>query len=294
MTTQTEITTHAQTIAQFADYQAELLLQDLAPLTIQAYQRTLKQYQAWLQERPLSPQTAKAFLATTRQQGKKPATIRLHYAVIRQLLKHNGMDLKLKLSQPRKLPAYHSTDHLLALLKLATTAHHGRQSLTSRDRLLILTLALTGMRRSELVNIRPADIQDGYIFIRHAKGGKDRATPISPYLHQPLQHYIQNNTSSSSDRLFPITTTRVYQIVTANARLAGINDLSPHSLRHYFATYLLENGASLRAIQELLGHASINTTAIYLDIIPKHLQQTIAIFDQNTHLKELCHQYDTT
>lgn len=290
MTTETQITTHARTIAQFSDYRAELSLQDLAPNSQRSYQACLNHFQAWLEERPLSAYNAKLFLAQLRQASYKPASIHLYYTSIKQLLKHNAITLELKLTQPRRLPTYHSTDDLSRILKLTTTNQHGRQKILIRDRLLILTLALTGMRRSELVNLRRSDIQNGYLFIRHAKGAKDRVIPIFPYLLQPLTNYIATTTSISADRIFPITPSRVHQIVTHYARAAGIPDLTPHGLRHYFATYLLEAGAPLKAIQELLGHASIKTTAIYLDIIPKHLLATIALFDQNEQLRQYCNK----
>jgi len=92
--------------------------------------------------------------------------------------------------------------------------------------------------------------------------------------------------SPQTARLFPIHRKRLDTLVKHYALKAGINDVTPHTLRHYFATSLLECGANLRAIQELLGHADISTTAIYLDIIPKHLQNTIALLDKREEGKE--------
>lgn len=284
MKTQPKITTQAKTIAQFSNYLAELSLENLAPATLTTYQAALRHFQTWLQQRPPTTHNAKLFLADMKHRGAKPATIKLHYTVIRSFLAYHRIELKLKFTRPHHLPQYHSTAEITALLDLCPNPKHSHHHLAQRDTLIISMLALTGMRRSELAHLTPGDIAQGYIHIRSGKGDKDRAIPLAKHLINPLNHYIETNHIPPTKRLFPITGHRIYGIVKHYARAAGIHDIGPHSLRHYFATKLIEAGASLNAVQQLLGHASITTTALYLDLIPKHLQSTIAIFDQDEKL----------
>lgn len=284
MTPETDITTQATTIAQFSGYENQLLLEATTEATVQAYRRCLKNFQTWLQERPVSAQTAKEFLADLRRKGRQPATINLHYAVIRPFLEYLGIPLKLKLGHPHHLPSYHSTEEVTTILQQSAARSDNWSRLAGRDTLIILMLALTGMRRSELVKLTPADTTDSYLYIRKAKGQKDRTLPLARPLRAPLRLYISNHHIPKNQPIFPITPTRLYAIVKRHARAAGYDNISPHSFRHYFATYLTEKGAPLKAIQQLMGHASITTTAIYQDLVPKHLQSTIALFDANREL----------
>lgn len=284
MTTPTDITTQATTIAQFQSYENQLLLENITQETLERYRCCLKNFQTWLQERPVSAQTAKEFLADLRRKGRKSATVNLHYAAIRPFLEYLGITLKLKLAKPHRLPAYHSTEELTAILKQSATRSDNWSRLAGRDTLIILMLALTGMRRSELVNLTPGDTTDQFLYIRNAKGAKDRVIPLAGPLRAPLRLYIYNHNIPKNQPIFPITPSRVYAIIKRHARAAGYDNITPHSFRHYFGTYLTERGAPLKAIQELMGHASIKTTAIYLDLVPKHLQGTIALFDADREL----------
>jgi len=285
MTVRTKITTQARAIAQFTNYRAEISLHDLAPTTYKSYLVCLDHFQSWLEGRPITSQNAKLFLATLRSQGHKPATIRQHYAVIKPLLAHLGIELKLKLRSEHRLPPYHTTDQLAAMLESSSHRSDTHRRLAERDTLIILTLALTGMRKSELINLTRANITRDYIYIRSAKGNKDRTVPLSKQLRAPLELYIYNHHIEPAERIFPLTGNRIYHIIKRCATAAGIDNISPHSLRHYFATTLIESGATLNAVQQLLGHTSIKTTSIYLDLVPRHLQATIAILDRNKKLK---------
>lgn len=284
MISPTTITTQATTIAQFLAYSTELSLEDLAQATIQTYQSCLKKFQTWLEERPISVQAAKQFLAELRQRGYSPATIRLHYAVIRPFLEYLGITLKLKLRKPHQLPTYHTTSELTAMLQQSATRSDKWRRLAGRDTLIILMLALTGMRRSELLKLTPRDTSDSFLYIRKAKGEKDRTIPLAGPLRAPLRLYIYNHQIPKNQPIFPITANRLYAIVKHYARAAGYDNITPHSFRHYFATYLIERGAPLKAVQELMGHTSIKTTAIYQDLVPRHLQNTVALFDANQEL----------
>jgi integrase/recombinase XerD len=278
---QLEIESQAQTIAQFASYLDELSLQDVTQKYRSATTQRLGVFQAFLESQSPSPYLAKKFLACLRDKGYKPATIKAYYVAIKPFLEYLGIPFKVKLRQPRRLPAYHSVTQVNSLLQVVTSRRGRWAKLKHRDELIILMLALTGLRKSELLNLRPCDIAGGFIHVRSGKGDKDRVIPLATDLVNPLAAYIKSNNITPPERLFSIKARALYSIVKRYAMAAGIPDLSPHTLRHFFATTLVEKGAQLRAVQELLGHTSIATTAIYLDVVPAHLKSTISLLDRS-------------
>lgn len=153
---------------------------------------------------------------------------------------------------------------------------------TPRNHAIIETLYGSGLRVSELVGLRMSHISfdDGYMIVE-GKGDKQRIVPISPVAMQLIREYLPIRNAGpikreGSDILFlnrrgaPLTRIMVFYIIRDLAAAAGImKKVSPHTLRHSFATHLLEGGANLRAIQEMLGHESIATTEIYI-----HLDRT--------------------
>lgn len=162
---------------------------------------------------------------------------------------------------------------------------------TPRNHAIIETLYGSGLRVSELVALRISRISldDGYIIVE-GKGGKQRLVPLSPVAVELISDYLPLREKGvikpgNEDILFlnrrgaPLTRVMVFYIIRDLAVAAGINKkVSPHTLRHSFATHLLEGGANLRAIQEMLGHESIATTEIYL-----HLDRTRLRSELLTH-----------
>jgi len=270
-----------------ASFFEELSLRDdLTEGTIAKYKQCISAYLTWSGQQEVSERSAKLFLAHLRQKGFASASRQLYYAALRPFLAFQGIDLSIRFKKPRRLPTYHGHDELTAILNAVDArADNWKGKTATRDRLIILLLAFTGMRRGELLALRVIDInlQSQCIYIRNGKGNKDRVIPIASTIKQPLLSYIEKGHLKPSERLFPIQARRVYTIVKHYAQAAGIDNLSPHGLRHYFATALLERGAPLRAIQELLGHADISTTAIYLDLVPQHLSSTIGLLDEGEH-----------
>lgn len=153
---------------------------------------------------------------------------------------------------------------------------------TPRNHAIIETLYGSGLRVSELTDLRISrlSLEDGYLLVE-GKGEKQRLVPLSPVAIKLIKEYLPIRNSGpikrgSEDILFlnrrgaPLTRVMVFYIIRDLAQIAGITkNVSPHTLRHSFATHLLEGGANLRAIQEMLGHESIATTEIYL-----HLDRT--------------------
>ena len=263
-----------------AYYTEELKLRDISPETLALRRHQLAYFTAWLGTRPATAQTANLFLAELRHKGLARATVRSYYAALRPYLAWLNIPYKAKLKRDKRLPHYHSKADLDRILDQVTARTDRWAKLKPRDRLIITTLARTGLRRAELTSLTCQDIKDGYLFVNQGKGEKDRVVPLTIKLAKDITDYIRQRKLASSDRLFPITPAAIYHLVKHYAVRAGLPDITPHSLRHYFATRLMTKGAELRKVQELLGHQDISTTAIYLDVAPAHLKETIKLLEE--------------
>jgi integrase/recombinase XerD len=181
------------------------------------------------------------------------------------------------------LPTVLSAEEVAQLIDAALTPYH---------RTLLMTLYATGLRRAELARLKVSDIdsQRMVIHVQGGKGRKDRDVMLSPKLLEALrQHWrrlkpkpsvwlFPGNRHHSSDQ--PITTKVIWQACRHAAQRAGIKkQVHPHTLRHCFATHLLERGTDLRSIQMLLGHNDLEQTTIYLHISQRHLHATASPLD---------------
>lgn len=185
-----------------------------------------------------------------------------------------------------KLPRVLSEDEVVCLLNQPdiTTAEG------FRDRTMLEVLYATGMRVSELINLtlERVDLNMKYI-IAFGKGSKERIVPLGSVAAEFLQQYLEKvrpkltHAGRNTNIVFlafgghELTRQRFWQIIRAYGRKANINKaLTPHILRHSFATHLLDNGADLRSVQELLGHSDISTTQIYTHLTNKRLRDIYA------------------
>jgi integrase/recombinase XerD len=184
----------------------------------------------------------------------------------------------------RKLPIFLTLDEVDRLL--ATPERSSPRGL--RDGAMLETLYATGLRVSELVKLRLGDVnlEAGYL-VAFGKGKKQRLVPlgeaaiaaIKTYLESARAHFLTERSRPTTDELFltrlgcAMTRQGFWKIITGVARAAGINKpISPHKLRHSFATHLVERGADLRSVQSMLGHADIGTTEIYTHLSRAHLR----------------------
>jgi len=269
------------TIALLADYcQQELeTKRDLEPLSIAKYKQQLTLFCNWLGERDPSGELATLFLAELRQQSYSRSSIRSYYAAIRPFLKWRGIEFKLKLKKIRRLPHYHTKDEFDRLIQAIAQRQDTWAKNKERDILIIKTLGNTGLRRSELLALNCQDIKQGFLFVYHGKGERDRVIPLIKSLNAGLNDYINKNHLAPADRLFSIGPNRLARMIREAAARAGLSGITAHQLRHYFATSLVERGAELRKVQELLGHEDISSTAIYLDVVPGHLRSTVELLE---------------
>jgi site-specific recombinase XerD len=176
--------------------------------------------------------------------------------------------------RPERLPVILSEEEVARLIESASTSYH---------RVILMTLYGTGLRREELCRLRVTDVdsQRMVIHVRQGKGNKDRDVTLSPRLLEVLRAYWQWRKPKTylfpshyrRRREQPITSHTVWYAVCEAARRAGIKKkVSPHILRHSWATHLLERGTDLKAIQVLLGHVDLESTTIYLHLSQRHLQ----------------------
>ncbi|MGI5925218.1 MAG: site-specific tyrosine recombinase XerD [Lentisphaeria bacterium] len=221
------------------------------------------------------------FLEASQRQGLEAATIARRLVAIKVFFRflveegHLRTDVTEIMESPRLwrlVPDFLSIAEVDALLH----AFSGKEPLELRNRALLELLYASGLRASEIVNLRldGVNFREGFLRVI-GKGNKERVVPFGKSAWDALSTYLEKSRplldrSGAGLTLFlsrngrPLTRARLWMIVKDAARRAGIRkNIYPHALRHSFATHLLSNGADLRVIQELLGHASIGTTQIY-------------------------------
>ena len=224
----------------------------------------LRTYQAYLlRERKLTPGTVVNQVAA------------LRFFFVKTLKRHQFRDFLPYPQDGRRLPTVLSREEVSRLINAAGTLFR---------RTLLMTLYGTGMRRSELAHLKVGDIDSQRMIIRVVAGkrSKDRDLPLSPALLETLREYWRWRkpklylfpTRTLGRRLDqPISDKTVWIACSEAARRAGIRKrVTPHTLRHSWATHLLEAGTDLRTIQVLLGHGDLETTAQYLHLSQRHLQ----------------------
>ena len=234
-----------------------------------------------------------AFLSHRRKSGLSASSQRIlivhlkiffRFLIIRRELKANPADPLLSPKEPAKLPATLSAQHIDQILASIDPS----KPLGKRDLAILELFYSSGLRLSELCNARLETLDQDEALLRvTGKGNKTRLVPIGAQALQALEQYLKRErpdlvkSGKTSSHIFlsirggPLSPDRVRQIVKNRAAQAGLpKTIYPHLLRHSFATHLLEGGADLRVIQELLGHADISTTQIYTHLDQKHLLQT--------------------
>ena len=245
----------------------------------------------------LSKLQLRDYLARLKAEGRKPATLARKLAAIKAFysflvnegyLEQNPAESLEASTKSQRLPKFLSIQEMEAILdqpNLGTLTGY-------RDKALLETMYATGMRVSETVKIllKKVDLKREYV-IASGKGSKERMIPLGRKAIQYLQHYInfvrpqllhaeQNKAAEQVEELFvtdwggPMTRQRVNELIDEYAKSAGITKkVTPHMLRHSFATHLLNNGTDLRVVQELLGHADISTTQIYTHVDVERLRE---------------------
>jgi integrase/recombinase XerD len=268
----------------------------LADNTIAAYQRDLQRFSAWLgrrREGDLTVAQLSDFMGTLADAGLAPASIARAIVALRMYFKYLQLEGVLRDNRAELLGSqklWQRIPEVLSTKSVDRFLQAPRRSfpLYLRDRALLETLYASGCRVSEVAQLRLPDLHldEGYAKVK-GKGSKQRLTPLGQPAIEALQSYLQElrpkllgAQTDFSHWVFlsrtgkPLRREAIWELVKKYAKVAGVNtSISPHSLRHSFATHLLAGGADLRQVQEMLGHASIATTQIYTHVDQSRLKQ---------------------
>jgi site-specific recombinase XerD len=278
--------------------------------TRRSYSSDLQQLLEWLAGcdltvADLGRRQVRAFSAELGRRGYAPATLARKLSTLRGLTRYLTETGVLAADPARSLPGPRRRRRLPRVLSVAdvdtlVAATEGTDPLALRDRLILELLYGCGLRSMELVALRLGDVQAAQAqLIVHGKGGKMRIVPLGDEAAAAVRRYLERGRGELegegglagrtaaeaaitrreavlllSRRGRALLTSDIRRLVVKYSRLAGIDPASPHMLRHAYATHMLERGADLRAIQELLGHASVSTTQVYTHVSGAHLRRT--------------------
>ena len=237
--------------------------------------KILDKFKKYLNGYPPSPELAKGFLA--QYTDRKRRTLYRYAQMIRVFMKWYGEPMDdFRVKVPKSLPPY-TNDSDIERLLVAIEKKKSHKGCIVRDALMVELALKTGMRRAELANLEPKDIHPDFLLVRNGKGGRDRVIPLVASIAQRLEHFIKD--MKPNEKVFKLKAPCISDKVRRFAKKAGLDDFHTHTMRHKFATDLLEKGANIKVVQELLGHENLGTTEIYLSITDKGLRDSINLLD---------------
>lgn len=261
--------------------------------TLLSYTRDIREYAVYAEDNQLNIETASGttildYLMKLQKAGKSASTVSRNLASIRsfyRFLQNEGViqsdptvnlhSLKIK----KKLPDVLTGDEVEELLNQPDT----RDAKGCRDKAMLELLYATGMRVTEMIDLKMSDVDMDIGYINCNQGKKMRVIPVYSLAKKAVKNYIDSARSQlikdkSVENLFvnysggKMTRQGFWKIIKQYALLANIKkEITPHTLRHSFATHLLENGADLKSVQEMLGHSDISSTQIYTSVLKKHI-----------------------
>lgn len=267
---------------------------DVSPHTLKAYTQDLKEFEAFVDKKPknIDNLDIRTFLASLYQRNLKKSSISRKLASIRSFFKYlhregyvksNPAKLVSSPKVPKSLPKFLTIDEVFSLINTP----NGETFKPTRDKAIIEILYSCGLRVSELTSLDISDLDIKETIIRvKGKGRKERIIPIGTKAMEAIKNYLPERISlrKKSPGLFlnnrggRLTQRSVRRILLYYSRMINLTgNLSPHTLRHTFATHLLHEGADLRSIQELLGHSSLSTTQKYTHL---DIRQLTEVYDK--------------
>jgi len=280
-----------QALKKFLDYLAHQ--KDCSSHTIRAYETDLRQFLAFLRKKrifslrevdyPLLLQFL-AFLkggdnCTEKTLARKAASLKAFFRFLsgRKIIQSNPALLLRSPRVPERLPGFLTVKEMLKILE----GPSGKNWQAARDRAILEILYATGIRVGELTSLKSRNVDMAEEMIKvEGKGKKERIVPVGRPAVNALIEYMERKPHRGEEKVFlnkygkPLTERSVERIVDKYVRHAGIGrKVTPHTFRHTFATHMLERGADLRTVQELLGHESVTTTQIYTHLTVERLRE---------------------
>lgn len=267
--------------------------------TEMSYRRDLNKVQIYLAARgvtdveSVSSQMLEDYVEDLRRQNFAPASVSRNIASIKaffHFLADEGKiesDVSVPLKAPKlekKMPGIMTMDEVVRLLEQP----QGNAPKEVRDRAMLELLYATGIRVTELITLKLSDLNMPMNYIICRDRNKERVIPFGTAAREALARYLSGAREAlvkdaSFDTLFvncsgePMSRQGFWKLIKSYTKKAGITaDITPHTLRHSFAAHLVENGADLRSVQEMLGHSDISTTQIYANMSHKHLREVYA------------------
>lgn len=261
---------------------------DASKHTLRAYRKDLSEFNAYVKKRPedIDLIDVRGFIAQQIKNGLSKTTASRRLATVRSFIKFlyregyiksNPAKLVSNPKMPKLLPRFLSVDDVFSLIERP----EGIGIIPARDRAILELLYSSGLRVSEIAGLNVDDIntREGLVKVR-GKGKKERILPVGSKAIDAIKSYmVEKILSKKKDRVMflnrrdtRLSERGIRRIVVKYARMIGLNGpIGPHTLRHTFASHLLQSGADLRVIQELLGHSSLSTTQKYTHIDITHL-----------------------
>ncbi|MDX9752449.1 MAG: site-specific tyrosine recombinase XerD [bacterium] len=286
-------------VREFLDHLA--IERGVSTATLDAYRRDLEQHLNWLEEAGVAfptgvgAETLLRFLDHLRQEGLRPTSLArktsalrglYRYLIAEDYIQEDPTRLLQTALPPKRFKGALNRDEVERLLD--AVAQEENEPVRLRDQAMMELLYATGLRVSELLNLRPGDLNFQFLFLRTlGKGKKERLVPFHEVAAEKVRFYMEHARprfcqKKSADTLFvnrrggKLSRMGFWKILRKYGVMAGILvELTPHTLRHTFATHLLENGVDLRILQELLGHSSIATTEIYTHVDQRRMREML-------------------
>ena len=265
-----------------------------SPNTLSSYLRDIRQYLAWLSEEGLTPEQAaqsdvERYIKVLTSKGKSAATVTRSLASLKSFYTYllgTGRVLVNPAKGPAPAKVERKLPHILTAkeVELFLEQPDASDAKGCRDRAMLELLYATGIRVSELIGLNLDNVNLSASFIRCSSRGKERIIPLYPAAVRALQDYLEHVRPQVIEHvderaLFVnmngerMSRQGFWKIIKHYQETAGIpKDITPHTLRHSFAAHLLENGADLHSIQEMLGHADISSTQIYAQLVNQKLK----------------------
>jgi len=280
-----------------AAFLLELYREEASPRTIASYQSDIAAFARWYTETNAEPFSAKVTTPTDVRDYKArlvavehraPATVNRRLAALRKFFawaKGDGRITELPTDLVKGVPAAPRAPKSLDKREVDRLVLMAERGGKKRDLAVLMLLRHTGLRVGELCALRLADIEmsdrKGSVTVRSGKGQKYRVVPLNADVRRSLGQYLTVRPRVSDDHFFlsqkggGVQSQAVQRIVEKYARQAGLEDVSPHTLRHSFAKQLLDEGVDLVTVSALLGHERLETTAIYTQPGPRDLERAV-------------------